>query len=147
MWHLARQAAVIESESLHDLKAKAAILSAFIGEEEGNVLNQLTRSLGMMDGIRSSTPAAFLNGAESRRTNETALPVPKKLRPAPEWKGRPLVANPGLWAEGVTGIAKLVLGAAPQAAPWFQCPAACFDSFLRKSTSARSLTGTWRRLE
>ena len=47
---------------------------------------------------------------------------------------------------GVTGIAKLVLGAAPQAAP-FQCPAACFDSFLRKSTSARSLTGTWRRLE
>jgi hypothetical protein len=56
---------------------------------------------GTMDGIRSSTPAAFLNGAESWRiTNETALSVPKKLRPAPEWKGRPLIANPGLWAEG-----------------------------------------------
>jgi hypothetical protein len=68
MWHLAWQAAVIKSESLHDFKAKAAILSAFIGEEEGNVLNQLNRSLSRdliaMEPRELGSEAAVALGAE-----------------------------------------------------------------------------------
>ena len=46
------------------------------------------------------TLSTRLAPGESRRRNETALHIPKKLRPAPGVEGPAAYANPGLWAEG-----------------------------------------------